>query len=49
MDSVTCPVGPETSGTTGAKDEEDYAVILLRAGAGHSTAETFTDDICGRR
>ena len=30
MDSVTCPVGPETSGTTGAKDEEDYAVILLR-------------------
>ena len=31
MDFVTCPVGPETSGATGAKDAEDSAVILLRA------------------
>ena len=31
MDSVTCPVGPETSGATGARVAEDSAVILLRA------------------
>ena len=30
MDSVTCPVGPKTSGITGAKDDGDSAVILLR-------------------
>ena len=29
-DFVTSPVGPETSGATGAKDAEDSAVILLR-------------------
>ena len=33
MDFVTCPVGLVTSRATGAKDAEDYAVILLiRAG-----------------
>ena len=33
MDFVTSPVGPETSGATGAKGAEDSAVILLiRAG-----------------
>ena len=42
-DYVTSPVGPETSGATGAKDAEDSAVILLRAGAEYSAAETFTD------
>ena len=32
-DFVTCPVGLVTSRATGAKDAEDYAVILLiRAG-----------------